>query len=67
MMKFEYKTLIQLAPRALKEKTKIKQEEDRSSELNELGAVGWELVSYSPVATAYGTTVNFIAVFKRPL
>lgn len=39
--------------------------------MNELGGIGWELVSFAPMSgnttTAWGAaTSNFVLVFKRP-
>jgi hypothetical protein len=33
--------------------------------LNDLGAQGWELVSFTAVSIGYGETARIIAVFKR--
>ena len=62
MEKFEYKTLFTDAKGVLGGKV------DQSAfqmELNELGSLGWELVSTVSAAQSYGSTRWIISVFKR--
>lgn len=37
------------------------------SKLNELGKLGWELVSSSTTTQDFGSSRRIIAIFKRPL
>ncbi len=62
MEKFEYKTLYTDAKGVFGGKV---DQGMFQSELNELGSLGWELVSTVATAQSYGSTRWIISVFKR--
>jgi len=65
MERFEYRTFVYEAKQSW---FGVKVCEDEfESEINKLGAEGWELVSCAPLAPGSSATVRLVSVFKRKL